>query len=63
MFKWFWTIFSLGAPDVFGSQSRVTRNRKTTNPKTNIWDIFEQLWQTHDNQGIISLETQDISSF
>ena len=26
---------------------------------TNSRDIFEQLWQTHNNQGIISLETQD----
>ena len=26
-------------------------------------DIFEQLWQTQDNQGIISFETQDSSYF
>ena len=25
----------------------------TTKPKKNSWDIFEQHWQTRDNQGII----------
>ena len=34
----------------------VTSYHKT---KTNGRDIFEELWQTHDNQGIISFETQD----
>ena len=38
----------------------MTSNHKT---KTNSRDIFEQLWQTHDNQGIISFETQDSSRF
>ena len=46
--------------NVFGSQSRVTSNHKT---KTNSRDIFEELWQTHDNQGIISFENQDSSVF
>ena len=32
--------------------------RMTSNQKTN---ISEQLWKTHDNQGIIPLETQDSS--
>ena len=36
----------------------MTSNRETT-IKTNTWDIFQQLWQTHDKQGIIFLETQD----
>ena len=37
-------------------ETSVTSNHKT---KTNSRDIFEELWQTHDNQGIISFENQD----
>lgn len=41
-------------------QSRVTTNHKT---KSNSLDTLEQLWQTHDNQGIILFETLDGSYF
>ena len=41
-------------------ETSVTSNHKT---KTNSRDIFEELWQTHDNQGIISFENQDGSVF
>ena len=41
-------------------ETSVTSNHKT---KTNSRDIFEELWQTHDNQGIISIENQDGSVF
>ena len=40
-----------------------TYNLSNHKTKTNHWDIFEQLWQTNDNQGIIFLETEDSSYF
>ena len=41
-------------------ETSVTSKHKT---KTNSTDIFEELWQTHDDQGIVSFENQDSSVF
>ena len=49
--------------NVFRCQLRVTTYLQNHKTKTNSWDIFQQLWEMHDNQGIISFETQDSSRF
>ena len=49
--------------NVFGSQSRVTSNIKTTKPKQTVGIFSKDSGKKHDNQGVISFETQDYSSF
>ena len=55
---------ALKKPNVFGCQSRVTSNRKTTKPKQTL-GIFSKNSgkRTTTMQGIISFETQDCSRF